>query len=291
MARRAARWSHQHMDATPGDDEHDDGTAGTPVGRRVLLGTLGLGAAGLAAAPWRQRGMEGFLGAAADKDPTGLTGLLPNGGGFRYYSVTSSVPHKDADELPPHRRRPRRPARRVHASPTCGPCRRPGWSRTSSASPAGGCPDTPFEGVRLSALLDAAGVRPAARAVRFTCFDGAYTESLTLDQARRAGRPGRPADAGQGRSATPTAARSASTSRPCTSTSRRSGSPASPSPTRCEPGYWEERGLRRRRLGRPVERTRRCPHGLRPPPAPAPPRAASAASPPPSAGSTAPRPP
>jgi DMSO/TMAO reductase YedYZ molybdopterin-dependent catalytic subunit len=46
-------------------------------------------------------------------------------------------------------------------------------------------PDTPFEGVRLSRLLDAAGVRPHGRAVRFTCFDGTYTESLTLDQARR----------------------------------------------------------------------------------------------------------
>ncbi|BFO20161.1 hypothetical protein SHKM778_65490 [Streptomyces sp. KM77-8] len=41
-------------------------------------------------------------------------------------------------------------------------------------------------GVRLSRLLDAAGVRSPAGAVRFTCFDGAYSESLTLDQARRA---------------------------------------------------------------------------------------------------------
>jgi DMSO/TMAO reductase YedYZ molybdopterin-dependent catalytic subunit len=39
--------------------------------------------------------------------------------------------------------------------------------------------------VRLSRLLDAAGVRSTAGAVRFTCFDGTYTESLTLDQARR----------------------------------------------------------------------------------------------------------
>ncbi len=46
-------------------------------------------------------------------------------------------------------------------------------------------PETPFEGVRLSALLDAAGVRPGAKAIRFTCFDGAYSESLTLEQARR----------------------------------------------------------------------------------------------------------
>ena len=47
-------------------------------------------------------------------------------------------------------------------------------------------PHTPFEGVRLSRLLDLAGVRSSAGAIRFTCFDGAYTESLTLDQARRA---------------------------------------------------------------------------------------------------------
>jgi DMSO/TMAO reductase YedYZ molybdopterin-dependent catalytic subunit len=46
-------------------------------------------------------------------------------------------------------------------------------------------PGTPFEGVPLAHLLDAAGVAPTAKAIRFTCFDGAYTESLTLDQARR----------------------------------------------------------------------------------------------------------
>ncbi|MFC6535202.1 hypothetical protein [Nonomuraea rubra] len=29
------------------------------------------------------------------------------------------------------------------------------------------------------------GVRLEGKALRFTCFDGVYTESLTLDQARR----------------------------------------------------------------------------------------------------------
>ncbi|MET7440327.1 molybdopterin-dependent oxidoreductase [Streptomyces sp. NPDC005568] len=157
---------------------------GTPIGRRVLLGTLGLGALGVVTAPGLQRGLEGFLGGAADKDPTGLTGLLPNGGGFRYYSVTSSVPHKDASDyrltvdglvdrpgaytLGELRALPQ--TRLVHDVQCVT-----GWR----------VPGTPFEGVRLTRLLDAAGVRPTARAVRFTCFDGAYTESLTLDQARR----------------------------------------------------------------------------------------------------------
>jgi DMSO/TMAO reductase YedYZ molybdopterin-dependent catalytic subunit len=42
-----------------------------------------------------------------------------------------------------------------------------------------------WAGVALPDLLDVVGVSPKARAVRFTSFDGAYTESLTLSQARR----------------------------------------------------------------------------------------------------------
>jgi len=45
--------------------------------------------------------------------------------------------------------------------------------------------DVHWTGVRLGDLLDKAGVLPNATAVRFTSFDGEYTESLTLEQARR----------------------------------------------------------------------------------------------------------
>ncbi|MET8459933.1 MULTISPECIES: molybdopterin-dependent oxidoreductase [Streptomyces] len=158
---------------------------GAPVGRRVLLGTLGLGALGVVAAPALQRGMEAFLGGAAQRDPTGLTDLLPNGGGFRYYSVTSSVPHKDAgsyrltvDGLVD------RPASYSLADLRALPRTR--VVRDVQCVTGWRVPSTAFEGVRLSELLDAAGVRAAAGAVRFTCFDGAYSESLTLEQARRA---------------------------------------------------------------------------------------------------------
>ncbi|WP_425246912.1 molybdopterin-dependent oxidoreductase [Streptomyces sp. NEAU-NA10] len=157
---------------------------GTPVGRRVFLGTLGLGALGVVAAPTLQRGLEDFLGSAADKDPTGLTDLLPNGGGFRYYSVASSVPHKNAetyrltvdglvDRPTGHTLADLRalPQTRLVRDVQCVT----GWR----------VPGTSFEGVRLSVLLDAAGVRAQAGAVRFTSFDGTYTESLTLAQARR----------------------------------------------------------------------------------------------------------
>lgn len=138
---------------------------GAPVGRRVVLGMLAAGAAGVATAPLLQRAYDSALG-------------------FRYYSVTGSVPEKDAhtyrltvDGLVRHRASyrladlRRLPQTRLVRDVQCVT----GWR----------VPGTPFEGVRLSALLDAAGVRPEAGAVRFTCFDGAYSESLTLEQARR----------------------------------------------------------------------------------------------------------
>ncbi|MEU2715231.1 molybdopterin-dependent oxidoreductase [Streptomyces sp. NPDC007205] len=164
--------------------EQSEEQHGKPVGRRVFLGTLGLGALGIVAAPALQRGLEGFLGAVAGQDPTGLTGLLPNGGGFRYYSVAASVPHKNAADyqlkIDGLVDRPRTytladlralPQTRLVKDVQCVT----GWR----------VPGTPFEGVRLSRLLDLAGVRGTAKAIRFTCFDGTYTESLTLDQARR----------------------------------------------------------------------------------------------------------
>jgi DMSO/TMAO reductase YedYZ molybdopterin-dependent catalytic subunit len=46
-------------------------------------------------------------------------------------------------------------------------------------------PEVKWSGVRLGDLLDRAGVKPEAQALRFTSFDGTYTESLTLAQARR----------------------------------------------------------------------------------------------------------
>jgi len=160
------------------------GADGAPVGRRTLLGVLGLGAAGLAAAPYLQRGWEGVLGSASQLDPTGLTGLLPNPGGFRYYSIVGSVPRKDEanyelriDGLVD---RPKTymlsdlralPQTRVVHDVLCTD----GWRVDK----------TPFEGVKLADLLDDAGVRAKGTAIRFTCFDGAYSESLTLEQARR----------------------------------------------------------------------------------------------------------
>ncbi|WP_371484319.1 molybdopterin-dependent oxidoreductase [Kitasatospora sp. NBC_00315] len=144
---------------------------------------LGLGVAGVAAGPYLQRAADAVVSKVSEKDPTGLTGLLP-GGGFRYYSVVGSVPTRTAEDYTltvdglvdrpaTHRLADLQamPQTRIVHDVQCVT----GWR----------VPGTPFEGVRLSQLLDAAGVRPDATAVRFSCFDGSYTESLTLEQARR----------------------------------------------------------------------------------------------------------
>ncbi|MEU8950394.1 molybdopterin-dependent oxidoreductase [Streptomyces sp. NPDC048489] len=157
---------------------------GAPVGRRALLGMLAAGAAGLATAPYLQRGWEGVLGAASQVDPTGLSGVLPNPGGFRYYSVVGSVPRKHENDyeltVDGLVDRPR-----TYTLPELRALRQTRVVHDVLCTDGWRVDDTPFEGVRLADILDAAGVRAEGKALRFTCFDGAYTESLTLDQARR----------------------------------------------------------------------------------------------------------
>ncbi|GAA2748095.1 hypothetical protein GCM10010440_46560 [Kitasatospora cinereorecta] len=154
--------------------------SGTPVGRRVVLGMLGLGAAAVAAGPYLQRAVD----SVTSKDPTGLSDLLPGGGGFRYYSVVGSVPERGPEDytLTVNGLVDRAVTFRLADLQAMEQTRIVHDVQCVTGWRVAG---VPFEGVRLSALLDAAGVQPAATAVRFGCFDGSYSESLTLDQARR----------------------------------------------------------------------------------------------------------
>lgn len=148
---------------------------GTPVGRRVFLGMLGLGAVGVL---WGSK--------AADVVDRVLqpTALFPGASGFRIYSVVSFLPKRTAaayrlritglvDEERTLTLAELRglPATRMTKDFQCVT----GWR----------VPDVAWVGVRLADLLDDVGVRPEATAVRFHSFDGTYAESLTLAQARR----------------------------------------------------------------------------------------------------------
>jgi DMSO/TMAO reductase YedYZ molybdopterin-dependent catalytic subunit len=174
------------VDAPPPDPEAESPAEGrgSPVGRRVVLGMLGLGAVGVGVGGAVQDRLDSVLAKVSAKDPTGVTGLLPGGGGFRFYSVSASVPHRGEDDY-------RltvdglvdRPAGYRLADLRALPQTR--LVRDVQCVTGWRVPKTAFSGVLLSTLLEAAGVRSKGAAIRFNCFDGVYTESLTLDQARR----------------------------------------------------------------------------------------------------------
>jgi len=150
----------------------------------VVLGVTALGALGVAFGSKVEHSLEGAFATVAAEDPTGVTGLLPGGGGFQFYSVADSVPKRtEADYRLTVDGLVDRPKTYTLAELRALPQTElvkdvqcvTGWR----------VPKTRFGGVRLSALLAAAGVKPEGKAVRFTCFDGVYSESLTLEEAHR----------------------------------------------------------------------------------------------------------
>jgi DMSO/TMAO reductase YedYZ molybdopterin-dependent catalytic subunit len=158
--------------------------ADAPVGRRIVLGMLGLGGLGVAFGARAANAIAQLMAPIEEHDPTGLTGLIPAAGGFRYYSISGSEPLRTPQD---YRLTVSglvdRPGTYTYADLESMPITR--LVRDFQCVTGWRVPHVPWSGVRLSDLLDAAGVAPAARALTFTSFDGADTESLTLDQASR----------------------------------------------------------------------------------------------------------
>lgn len=124
------------------------------------------------------------MGSLAQHDPTGLISLLPLGDTFRYYSVTGSVRDETAAT---YRLRvsglvvdPK-----TYSLPELMAMPRVSFAQDFQCVTGWHVPDVRWSGVRLSTLIERARPTRRARAVRFTSFDGTYTESLTLDEARR----------------------------------------------------------------------------------------------------------
>jgi DMSO/TMAO reductase YedYZ molybdopterin-dependent catalytic subunit len=156
---------------------------GAPVGRRVVLGLFGVGAVGIAGGARVQSALARLVGPLEERDPTGLLSLLPLGDTFRFYSVTRSVPERDAAD---YRLRVsglvQRPASYTIADLQAMP--QTAVVRDFQCVTGWRVPQVHWQGVQLSHLLAAAGPSEAATAIRLVSFDGTYTESLTLDQAR-----------------------------------------------------------------------------------------------------------
>jgi DMSO/TMAO reductase YedYZ molybdopterin-dependent catalytic subunit len=146
------------------------------VGRRVFLGMGVLGAAGIVFGAK----VQNVLGSAFG---SGLGGLLPGGDRFRIYTITGSYPVISESayrlEVSGLVHNPRiftladlksMPSTSFVQEFQCVT----GWT----------VPNVHWEGVKLSDILDNAGVKQGAVALSFESYDGADSESLTLDQAR-----------------------------------------------------------------------------------------------------------
>ncbi len=156
---------------------------GAPIGRRVVLGLLGLGAVGVVTGSGIQSGIDTALAPVQKIDPTGLSDLLP-GAYFRYYTVTDGYPSvSDGSYRLVMDGLVDRPLDLTLAELQARPVTE--LVRAFQCVTGWRVPDVHWKGVLLSDLLDQAGVQPAARALRFSSFDGVYTESLTLAEGRR----------------------------------------------------------------------------------------------------------
>ena len=153
------------------------------MGRRVFLGFIGLGVVGVATGAAVQGWLERTVAPIIGRDPTGLLALLPIGR-FRIYTVTGGLPERSRAE---YRLRVGglvdEPLDLSFAELTSMPVTK--VTRDFQCVTGWRVPDVQWVGVRLRDVLDRAGVQAKATAVRFVSFDGEYSESLTLDQARR----------------------------------------------------------------------------------------------------------
>ena len=138
---------------------------------------VGVGALGIAFGAKVQSVVGDALG-------SGLGGLLPGGDRFRIYTITNSFPSiSDSKYRLSISGLVDRPTTLSLSDLQAMPRTRlvkdfqcvTGWR----------VPNVHWEGVRLSDVLDAAGLHPDARALEFDSYDGLDTESLTLEQARR----------------------------------------------------------------------------------------------------------
>ena len=140
------------------------------VGRRVVLGLFALAGVGFA--------VGGSLQRTVNKVASGFN----LGGGFRLYTITGTYPTiRDKDYRLKVEGLVDRPTVYTLADLKALPSIH--MVKTFQCVTGWTVPDVEWRGVRLSHLLELAGVQEGGHAVTFDSYDGADTESLTIDQA------------------------------------------------------------------------------------------------------------
>jgi DMSO/TMAO reductase YedYZ molybdopterin-dependent catalytic subunit len=146
-----------------------------------MLGMLGLGAAGIVVGARTQNELNHILAPIN----SGISGLVPAAGGFRIYSVTGSVKNiHPAEYNLTVGGLVQRPATLSYAELTTV-LPQTHLVRDFQCVTGWRVPHVAWTGVSLPDLLNHVGVAPGAKALKISSFDGAYTDSLTLSQARR----------------------------------------------------------------------------------------------------------
>ena len=155
-------------------------TAGTPVGRRVVLGMVGLGALGVIFGRPASEAVTATVAATAPE----LATVFPGAGGFRIYTVTNGYPTVDPAT---YRLTVRGAVTKELSLSLTDLAALPQTSMTKDFQCVTGwrVDSVPWTGVLLSDILAAAGADTTSEALTFTSFDGAYTESLTMKQGMR----------------------------------------------------------------------------------------------------------
>ena len=171
------------------------GTLGKPVGRRIFLGLLGVGAAGLVATEWGLRGDDADANNVAQAVPLGSMdidkrepseGYHPNivtTERFRYYSV-GYAPDYDPRTW---RLRVDGAGLNSHLTLTLDQLKAfPNVAIKATFRCVTGwrVRDNVWRGVRVRDVIDGLRLNHNAHFVTFYAGDGVYTDSLTLQQAR-----------------------------------------------------------------------------------------------------------
>ena len=153
---------------------------GTPVGRRVILGGAGLAALGVVAGP----SVVNTIATFGDPPAASVADPGASVGEFRIYTVTHGYPDMPIAD---YRLRVTGLAESPRTLSFTDLAALPQTSMTKDFQCVTGwrVTNVPWSGVLLRDLVDAVQPKANATALRFTSFDGVYTESLTLEQAQR----------------------------------------------------------------------------------------------------------
>ncbi len=177
--------SPEHSPASDDGVVEPPASRGSPLGRRLFLGMVGLGAVGIVAGSRVESAVSGALAPIQRDVPPALGDLIPGANQWQIYNASDgafpnvtdqefqlkvdgmvdtplTLSYSDLLAMPPTT-----------------------LVRTFQCVTGWRVPDVHWQGVALSQILDRAGVTSGASALRFFSYDNFDTESLTLAQAHR----------------------------------------------------------------------------------------------------------